>query len=106
MIEEVLKNVKEAEKRAEDMLNSANKQAADIKSAADDHCAEMLKNAKKEAREAYDKAIEEAHKFAEEHFESDLSDCKKAGEKLKHSLDKKVDELSKDIYGRIVNGGC
>ena len=106
MIEEVLKNVKEAEKTAEEMLVSANKQAADIRSAADEHCSEMLKNAKKEAREAYDKAIEEAQKFAEEKFESDLSDCRKAGEDLRYSLDKKVDALAEDVYGRIVNGGC
>ena len=106
MIEEVLKEVKEAEAKADEMIESALRQSADIKAAGDQRCAEILKDAKKNARESYDKALEDAHKIADESFASEMEKCRKEGENLKSSLNKKADALAKDIFGRIVNGGC
>ena len=106
MIENVLKNVRAAENEAELIKGEAESAAAARRFEADEKSVKMAEAAKEEARQKADAVISEAEKQAEENYKKVQSDCQKQCRDLKNGLEKKIDELAREVFGGIKNGCC
>ena len=101
MIAEVLKDVKNAESRAEEIIAAAENTAAEIRLAADRSYAEIIENAKLKAKKDAAEIIEEAERVAQEAFDEAAKSCKGECEKMKVDLDGKINEFADEVFGRI-----
>ena len=106
MIEEVLKSIREAEEKAEAIRREGDEKAAAKRLEADQRAEEIAENAKKNAKAKKNAAIVGANATAEKNYARTLSDCKARCEELRLGKDGKAEELSVEIYRRIINGGC
>lgn len=102
MIEEVIKSVKIAESKAEEIVSAAEEKAAESKLDADKVCAEIIEKAKREARAQSAVTVFKAEKEAEEAFATAAKRCEKDCEKLRKDKSGKVEELAQEVFGRIV----
>ena len=106
MIEQVLKNVRAAEERAENIKAEAESKAAAKRFAADTEARRIAEEAKERARCEADAASDAAAKRAEEESAATQRTCEAQCEKLKADLESKVAALAKEIFGRAKDGGC
>ena len=102
MIEEVLKNVKNAEAEAEKIIAAAEERAAEIKLSADNACAEILDKAKKESRAQSAITVKNAEIEADKAFNDAAKACEDDCERLKADTVGKVEKLAEEVFGRIV----
>ena len=104
MIEDVLKNVREAEDKASAIIAAAEEEARKLRAAADLRVTEIIdgatKNAKAERANALTGATSEAERKAAEDAEKVRAECLK----LKSDLDAEAENLSLEICRRIKDG--
>ena len=102
MIEDVIKSVKNAEIKAEEIVSIAEEKAAAYRIEADKACAEIVDKAKKEARAQSAVAVKNAEKEATFAFYNAVKKCEKDCEKLKEDKKGRVEELTEEVFGRMI----
>ena len=106
MIEEILKKVAEAEKKADNIKSESEAVAREIRANADKKAKEGKEIAFLNARVKKNDEVLSAKKTCLEHFGKTIGVAKAEAEKLKEEKSGKVEELSEDLFGRIRNGDC
>ena len=104
MINEVLKNVRDAEEKADEIRKNAEEKAGRIRADADAYARENAAQAKKNVRAKRDNALVTAGLAAEREYLKTLSANETENAKMKEEYSSKTDELAKEIFGRIING--
>ena len=106
MIEEVLKNVREAEAEGALIKERAEKRAEEIRLSADAEAADILSRAKSAAKENNAAAIEKARLYVAEEDEKERAACEKECKMLVEATMATAAELVDEVFSRILNGSC
>lgn len=104
MIDEVLNEIKKAETKAEQILDDANENSLKILSDAGDKAETIIKNAEQSCKDYKKTALENAEKTADKQYTDTLNSAKTDADSLHNKLSGKITELSKEVFGGIVNG--
>lgn len=106
MIDEVLKDIREAELKAEEMQKDAYQKGKDIVLQAEIDAENQKKETLKECKQDQKKAVAVAEKNAQDRRNAILKKGQKAAEELIENHNSTVEEISDRIVEMLVNKYC
>ncbi len=106
MIEEVLKNVVEAEAEAERIRSEAEKKARDIRAKADERAKEEKERAFSNVRVKRSERVRQASNSAAARLSESSELFKAQSVAFLNERSGKAEEIAEELFGRIKNGDC
>lgn len=106
MVNDVVTEVMEAEKQAEEIVQSAVLRAREISEQATTESASYIANAEANLSLTYKAKMVEAEKHASDLYAATVKEGKAEAEKIKEKLSVKVDKLSKNVVEKVLRGDC
>lgn len=106
MIKEVINEILQAEKQAEEIKESAENTAFQISADAQKQQDAILADAVKKAKEERDRILAESKQMAENNYKNILQQSDATAKKIASEKGADVNALGEQIFGRIINGNC
>ncbi len=106
MIEQVLEEIKLAEEKAAEIRLSANEYATQKSKEAEEKCDSLLKQAEASVKELKKEYKVSTAKKVEKLYAEIIATAKNDSDALYNSLLQKINELSDEIVGKVINGDC
>ena len=106
MIEEILSEIKTAEKSAAQVVAKAEERAEQIRAAADEQCAAVEQKARADAKNYRETAVAEAEKSAAEKCGEYAAETRKLCAGLKKDYRAAALRIADELFRRITNGDC
>lgn len=106
MIEQILSDVRNAEKQAAEITADAEAKADEIRAEADAKAAEITARAKSDAKNYRESAVISAEREAQEGEKASAKETERECAQLKETYASKAATLAQDIFRRIKDGNC
>lgn len=106
MIEEILSDVKKAEQQAAEIRQQAEQKSDEIRAEADALAAEQIETAKKNAKNYKNAEIEAAERDSDAKSAEFAAKTKAECENLKSEYAGKAENLSEEVFRRVLDGNC
>ena len=106
MIEEILSDVKKAEQQAAAIRQQAEQQSDAIRAEADAMAAEQIETAKKNAKNYKSAEIAAAERDSDVKAAEFAAKTNSECENLKSEYAVKAENLSEEVFRRVLNGNC
>ena len=106
MIEEVLNEIRDAELKAEQIKLAGEEEAKKIIAEGEKEALDIRNETEKNIKVMRTNGLYQAELTAGGNYDKTMADGKAESEKLKKDLSEKVDELSDEVFGRILDGSC
>ncbi len=106
MIEQVLEEITKAEKKAAEIRLSADEYATRKNKEAEEKCDSILKEAEASVKELKKEYKQTTAVKVEKLYAEVLEVAKNDSDALYNSLSQKINKLSDEIVGKVINGDC
>lgn len=104
-MQDILKSINEAEKRAAEIKENAQIKAAEITENAEERASEISKLSEAECKAFREKAIKEAEEGAQKKYEEEITVKRAEGAKYASDRLKTTDNIVSEIVRRVTRGG-
>ncbi len=106
MINEVINDILQAEKQAEEIIQKAQEQSAEILARADNEALNILAKSKIEAKALRENIQRESTQRAESEYKKAIIESEEQVNNLKNQKSELIKSVSEQIFRSIVNGNC
>lgn len=106
MIEGVIENILDAEKKANEIKSDADSRGTKLLEAAKEEAFQIKEESIQKGKEERKSLLSDAKKEADTFFDNSIEEAKKEASQLKKDNKGKIEELAQDLVGRIINGNC